>query len=92
MPGAFRSQAIRARVFMNGDSQTVRIPPEFRLDCEQVTISRNADGDLILRPQPANERRGDALLRILASFDPDFVRALVEERDARSLPQGRGVL
>ncbi len=89
MSRVVRSQAIRTRVFMNGNSQAVRIPQEFRLDCRQVTISRNEDGDLVLRPLPASERRGDALLQVLASFDPDFVRALEEERRTQAPPQER---
>ena len=33
------------RVFINGNSQAVRIPKEFHLDCSQVTIS--SDGHSI---------------------------------------------
>ncbi len=77
---------------MNGNSQAVRIPQEFRLDCKQVTISRNEDGDLVLRPQPASERRGDVLLEILAGFDSDFVRALEEARRTPLPPQEREAL
>ena len=39
-----------SRVFMNGNSQAVRIPQEFRLDSSRVEISRNAEGDLVLHP------------------------------------------
>lgn len=89
MAKPFRSQVIRTRVFMNGNSQAVRIPREFRLECKQVTISLNEDGDIILRPEPDSERRGDALLQVLAGFDSDFVRALEEERQVQPLPQER---
>jgi antitoxin VapB len=75
-----------SRVFMNGNSQAVRIPAEFRLNTDRVQISRSADGDLIIHPCPA--QRGDALLEILAGFDPTFVDALeqrqrlpIQERD-----------
>jgi antitoxin VapB len=71
---------------MNGNSQAVRIPAEFRLNTDRVQISRSADGDLIIHPCPA--QRGDALLEILAGFDPTFVDALeqrqrlpIQERD-----------
>jgi antitoxin VapB len=64
----------------------VRIPAEFRLNTDRVQISRSADGDLIIHPCPA--QRGDALLEILAGFDPTFVDALeqrqrlpIQERD-----------
>ena len=39
------AQAI-TRVFFNGNSQAVRIPKEFKLDCSQVTIS--TDGERII--------------------------------------------
>jgi len=75
-----------SRVFMNGNSHAVRIPAEFRLNTDRVQISRSADGDLIIHPCPA--QRGDALLEILAGFDPTFVDALeqrqrlpIQERD-----------
>ena len=72
---------VSTRVFMNGNSQAVRIPQEFRLDCQQVQITRNADGDLVLHPLPAvPERRGDALLQALARFDPAFADTLEEDR------------
>jgi antitoxin VapB len=81
-----RPQAVSTRVFMNGNSMAVRIPQEFRLDCKQVEISRNADGDLVLHPLPAvDEPRGDALLQALAGFDAEFAGILEEDR--RSQPQ-----
>lgn len=72
-----------SRVFMNGNSQAVRIPAEFRLSTDRVQISRTPEGDLIIHPCP--ERRGQALLEVLGGFDADFVAAL--ERDqAGKLP------
>ncbi len=75
--------AIPSRVFMNGNSQAVRIPAEFRLGTDRVQISRTADGDLLIHPCPA--QRGQALLQTLAGFDADFVAAL-EEQQAQKLP------
>jgi antitoxin VapB len=75
--------AIPSRVFMNGNSQAVRIPAEFRLGTDRVQISRTADGDLLIHPCPA--QRGQALLQTLAGFDADFVSAL-EEQQAQKLP------
>jgi len=71
-----------SRVFINGNSQAVRIPQEFRLNVTRVEISRNEDGDLVIHPLPAG--RGVALLEALAAFDDDFV-ALLEE-DCREQP------
>ena len=75
--------AIPSRVFMNGNSQAVRIPADFRLGTDRVQISRTADGDLLIHPCPA--QRGQALLQTLAGFDADFVAAL-EEQQAQKLP------
>lgn len=77
---------LTTRVFNNGNSQAVRIPAEFRLDAEQVSISRNEDGELIIRPLYA--QRGAALLdalRAVGQVDEAFVAALEAER-ASPLP------
>lgn len=42
----------RAKVFMSGRSQAVRIPKEFRLDATEVAIRRQGDA-LILEPVDA---------------------------------------
>lgn len=69
-----------SRVFMNGNSQAVRIPQEYRFDTNQVEIFRNSDGDLVLHAVPAN--RGTALLKALNAFDDDFVATLeIQQRE-----------
>jgi len=68
-----------SRVFMNGNSQAVRIPQEFRLDTSRVEIHRNTDGDLVLRPIPAD--RGAALLQALEAFDDDFADLLLADQE-----------
>ena len=72
-----------SRVFMNGNSQAVRIPAEFRLATDRVQISRTAQGDLLIHPCPP--QRGKALLELLAGFDADFVAAL-EQQQQEQLP------
>jgi len=72
-----------SRVFMNGNSQAVRIPAEFRLSSDRVQISRTPEGDLLIHPCPS--QRGQALLQALSSFDADFVEALAQEQ-ADKLP------
>ena len=71
--------ALSSRVFMNGNSQAVRIPREFRLDSPRVEITRTASGDLVIHPLPVD--RGAALLEALSAFDADFVAALEAGRD-----------
>jgi antitoxin VapB len=83
-------EAIPSRVFMNGNSQAVRIPAELRLSTDRVQISRTAEGDLLIHPCPA--QRGQALLQTLADFDADFV-ATLEQQQAQKLPmQDRDLL
>jgi antitoxin VapB len=74
---------LSSRVFMNGNSQAVRIPAEFRLSTDRVQITRSPSGDLIIHPCPS--QRGQALLDSLAGFDPSFVSSL-EEQQANPLP------
>ena len=84
---------LTTRVFNNGNSQAVRIPAEFRLDTDRVRISRNAAGDLVLHPLPAE--RGAALLdalRRLGEADDAFVGALEADRAGRQPPQEREAL
>ena len=72
---------------MNGNSQAVRIPQEFRLNARRVEISRTEQGDLLIHPIPAD--RGMALLEALAAFDDDFVAALEAGRADQPAMQER---
>ena len=76
-------EPMTTRVFMNGNSQAVRIPAQLRIDAERVEISRTAAGDLLLHPIPTT--RGQALLELLEGFDDEFV-ALLEQSRAEQLP------
>jgi antitoxin VapB len=79
--GAIMVSSLISRVFMNGNSQAVRIPQEFRFDTAEVEISRNADGDLVIHPLlPLPKKRCDALFQALAGFDPEFLEILEADR------------
>lgn len=67
-----------SRVFMNGNSQAVRIPAEFRLNTDRVQVSRTPEGDLIIHPCPTE--RGQALLEVLQGFPDDYALALEQQR------------
>ncbi|MBA3623861.1 MAG: AbrB/MazE/SpoVT family DNA-binding domain-containing protein [Methylibium sp.] len=67
------------RVLMDGQHQTVRIPPEFRLDANRVEISRDEQGGLVLRPVEMD--RGAAFLQALDSFDDELGTAFAEALD-----------
>jgi antitoxin VapB len=46
-------QTAKAKVFMSGRSQAVRIPAEFRFTAKEVSVRRDpATGDLILSQKP----------------------------------------
>ena len=76
-----------SRVFMNGNSQAVRIPQEFRLASSRVEISRNDAGDLVIHPLPSD--RGQALLEALEGFDEEFIDILENDRQALAPVQER---
>ena len=82
--------SIISRVFMNGNSQAVRIPRELRLDVRQVEISRNKAGDLVIHP--IHQARGEALLAALNGFDDDFVALLEEDQREQAAVQERDPL
>ena len=72
---------------MNGNSQAVRIPQEFRLNTSQVEITRNKDGDLVIHAIPEN--RGTALLDALSAFDNEFIDILEENYRTQPTVQER---
>jgi antitoxin VapB len=59
----------KAKLFMNGQSQAVRLPKEFRMPGKEVRISRCGKGVLI---EPIEESF-DALFRSLDEFSDDFM-------------------
>ena len=81
------TQSTISRVFMNGNSQAVRIPQEYRLPGNRVEISRNSDGDLVLHALPADI--GTALLETLGGFDAEFVSLLEEDQQSAAATQDR---
>lgn len=81
---------LSTRVFMNGNSQAVRIPAELRLDTDRVQIFRNEQGDLVIHALHAE--RGAALLQALQGFDEEFIAALEADRQAPLPLQDREAL
>lgn len=79
-----------SRTFINGNSQAIRIPQQFRLDARKVEITRAENGDLIIHPLPQD--RGAALLEALKGFDSDFIDALEADRIGQLEMQDREAL
>ena len=67
-----------AKVFMAGRSQAVRLPDKYRLNVDEVEISRDGEA-LVLRPKPRQD--WSRLMRALDAFDA--------ERFAECFPEGR---
>lgn len=64
----------RAKVFMTGRSQAVRIPKAYRFDSDEVTIEKLPDGAVLLRPK-SGKRLGERLWEALGPEPlPDFER------------------
>ena len=66
-------QAVKAKVFMSGRSQNVRIPAEYRFAGDEVFVRRNPQtGDLILSQSPGSWSEVFAALDE-AGFPEDFL-------------------
>lgn len=70
----------RAKIFMNGRSQAVRLPKEYRFECEEVFVRKLGDSVIL----SVTEADWDAFFDEPTAFDEDF---LSERGDA--LPQER---
>ena len=69
-----------AKIFMNGGSQAVRLPKEFRFDTDEVYITKQGEGILISAKQPT----WDDFFDTPSAFDDDFLK---DRQD--TLPQQR---
>ena len=58
-----------AKVFMNGRSQAIRLPKEYRFDCDEVYVERQGDSIIISAVQPGWDEFFDAV----SVFDDDFL-------------------
>ena len=70
----------KAKVFMNGRSQAVRIPAAFRFDAEEVYIRRSENGDVVLSTRPETKTLKEVFAMLDAAGVPeDFL----SDRDTR---------
>ena len=72
-----------AKLFENGRSQAVRLPKEYRFNCDEVAINKVGD-IVILMPK---ENKWSAFLNSLELFSDDFMsdgreQHAVQEREA----------
>ena len=75
-----------AKLFMNGRSQAVRLPVNYRFDCDEVYIRKDPEsGDVIISKKPGT---WDDFFKLLETIDipEDFMT----ERD-NEIPQDRNL-
>ncbi|MBA5687620.1 antitoxin [Rugamonas apoptosis] len=74
-----------AKLFMNGRSQAVRLPSNFRFDCTEVYIRKDpTTGDVILSKRPGSWDEFFKLVKaadVPADFMDDRDRTPPQERD-----------
>lgn len=75
----------RAKLFMHGRSQAVRLPKEFRFEGTEVYV-RRVGADVVLSSQPKAPMQN--LLDALQEFEPGFTM----ERAQPDQPQARDML
>ena len=59
-----------AKVFMNGRSQALRLPKEFRFDADEVYIKHTSQGVLLV---PKEESVWEVWAQNLMKYDDDFM-------------------
>lgn len=74
-----------AKVFQSGNSQAVRLPKEFRLEVNEVEISREGDA-IVLRPRAAQEPWASLTSAVERGVSDDFLRAGREQPDEQDRP------
>ena len=72
-----------AKLFKNGQSQAVRLPKEFRMEGDEVSI-RKEGNRIILEPLP---RDWDSFFSALSAFEADFM----QEGRQQPAPQKRDI-
>lgn len=68
-----------AKIFMNGRSQAVRLPKDFRFDCDEVFVRRQGN-DIILSPKSSS---WDDFFDQKSAFDDSYLadRAQPEQQE-----------
>ena len=70
-----------AKIFMNGRSQAVRLPKEFRFDCDEVYVEKLGDAIVLTAKKPS----WDEFFEKKSVFEDDFLSdrddAPPQERD-----------
>ena len=68
---------------MNGRSQAVRLPAEFRFKTNEVFIRRTSEGDVVLSTKPEKKSLKEIYAQLDAAGIPDD---FIADRDTRPAP------
>ncbi len=72
---------LTAKIFMNGRSQAVRLPKEYRFDTDEVYISRQGDNIIISAKKPTWDEFFDSISVFNDDFLQDRINEPAQERD-----------
>lgn len=76
------SEPKTAKLFMNGRSQAVRLPAEFRFEGTEVKIRRDPEtGEVILSPKTQRTGSFDAFFRSRAKIPAWELEGFLEDRE-----------
>ena len=70
-----------AKVFMNGRSQAIRLPKEFRVDTEEVYLEKTREGFLVIPKDP-----WDVFFEGVAELSDDFMAEGRTQPDVQERP------
>ena len=65
-----------AKIFMNGRSQAVRLPKEYRFDTDEVYITKQGDNVIISAKKPTWDEFFDSK----SAFSDDFLQERIDEQ------------
>lgn len=70
------------KIFMNGRSQAVRIPAQYRFEGTEVEFRPGPNpGEVILSPRPARTGSFDEFFRLRALIPPEELEGFMEDRE-----------
>jgi antitoxin VapB len=70
-----------AKLFMNGRSQAVRLPKDFRFDCDEVFIHKQGESVILTAKKPGWDEFFDSISVFSDDFLSDREGSAPQERD-----------
>lgn len=87
-PISAKATPTTAKIFMNGRSQAVRLPKDFRFEGDKVYISRDElTGNVILSAKPPKANNWDKVFQAIGELTADDVAGFLDTPKDDRLPQ-----